>query len=123
MTGTRKKKRTPSRIKYDKKHPIVSIRITPELDYRLKAAKKAGRSIADILKIGLGLIEVKTKGEPDLMVQGYNEGFEFARNMYLVTYKCSVCRGEMEVEYKEEKKAIAEYMRQAGWGHGECVGR
>ena len=54
------KKKSPSRIKYEQRHPTVSFRVTKELYDRLQAVKEAeGLSNTDILKVGVGLLEVR----------------------------------------------------------------
>jgi len=124
----RKKNKSPARDRYEKGHPVISFRVDKELYDRLKAIKKVeGRSMADILKAGLGLIEVKIRTEKEIWQQGYDEGqvngYELAESEYKVTYPCSICGESIEVTTDEEKKAIAEYMREDGWGHADCINR
>ena len=53
-------KKTPSRVKYEQNHPTVSFRVSKELYDMLQAVKKAeGKSNTDVLKAGVGLLEVK----------------------------------------------------------------
>ncbi len=55
-----KARKTPSRIKYEQSHPTVSFRVSKELYDMLQAVKKAeGKSNTDVLKAGVGLLEVK----------------------------------------------------------------
>lgn len=124
----RKKNKPPARDRYEKSHPVISFRVDKELYDRLKAVKKVeGRSMADILKAGLGLIEVKIRTEKEIWQQGYDEGqlngYELAESEYKVTYPCSICGKSIEVTTDEEKKAIATYMREHGWGHADCINR
>jgi len=123
-----KKKRTPSRIRYEQKHPTVSLRVTKELKDGLQAVKEAeGKSITDVLKVGLGLLEVKVAKGKEARRQGYEEGFEKgyeeAKNLYMVTYPCKICRKTIEVMRVKEKEAIKRYMRQHGWAHAACINR
>ena len=125
MKRNRPRSKAPSRVKYEQENPVVSCRVPKELYERLWRAKQAdGRSFADILKIGLGILEVKAKTEQEARQQGFEEGFgegyDYAERRYKVTYRCSVCRKVMEVTEEDEKKAIEQYMREQGWGHGEC---
>ena len=53
--------------------------------------------------------------------QGYDKGWEEARDLYCVTYFCSVCGGLLEVTSDNEKKAVRQYMKEHGWGHSNCV--
>jgi len=123
-----KKKKTPSRVKYEKSHPTVSFRTNKELYDRLQTVKKAeGKSTADVLKVGLGLLEVKVGKEKEARRQGYEEGFEKgyeeAQALYKVTFPCSVCGKAIEVTAKATKEAIKGYMRERGWGHADCINR
>ena len=126
---TKKKKRNPpSREKYERDNPVVSFRVDKELYDRLKAVKKVeGRSMADILKAGLGLFEVKIRKEAEIRQQAYDEGEENGINraveVHAVRYNCVICGKEMIVTTDEEKRAIKRYMREHGWGHAECHDR
>ena len=122
----KKKKRTPSRMKYEQSHPTVSFRVLKELYDRLEVVKKAeGKSTTDVLKVGLGLLEVKVSKEKEARRQGYEQGFEKgyeeAENLYKVTYPCRVCRKMIPVTSPEVKEAIRRYMSEHGWGHTNCL--
>jgi len=70
-------KKTPSRVKYEQKRPTVSFRISKELYDRLQAVKETeGKSTTEVLKVGVGLLEVKVAKEKEARRQGYEEGFE-----------------------------------------------
>ena len=128
MARTKAKGIPPSRKKYEEDNPVVSCRVPKELYNRLRAIKKAeGKSMADVLKAGLGLFEVKVRTEKEVKQEAYEEGqingYELAESEYKVTYPCSICGESIEVTTDEEKKAIAEYMREDGWGHADCINR
>ena len=117
---------SPSRIKYEQANPVVSTRVAREIHSRLRALEQSeGVSMADVLKAGLGLIEVKVRAEHEIRQKAYDQGWEKgiqeACNAFLVTYLCSVCGKEIEVTTDAEKRAIRTYMRQYGWGHADCV--
>ena len=119
------KRKAPSRIKYEQGHPTVSCRVPREIYDRLCEAKEVeGNSFADILKLGLGKLEVRVKklGEDRKQGwdEGYKKGFADAKLRYKVSYRCSVCGQLMEVTSTKEKEAISEYMRERGWAHMEC---
>ena len=123
-----KTRKTPSRVKYEQKHPTVSFRVSKDLYDRLQAVKEAeGKSITDVLKVGVGLLEVKVSKEKEAKRQGYEEGFEKgceeAEELYKVTYPCKVCRRTLVVTSAKEKEAIRRYMLEYGWGHADCVNR
>ena len=59
----------PSRERYERSHPTVSLRVDIDLYGQLKALKeKANLSVADVLKVGL------QKGEP-LVGEAFRNGF------------------------------------------------
>lgn len=123
-----KKKRTPSRIRYEQNHPTVSWRVSKELYDRLQAVKDAeGKSTTDVLKVGVGLLEIKVRKEKKVRDQAYDEGYgdgsRDAEVLYKVTYPCSICGKTLTVMSKKEKDAIKRYMREHGWGHAECIHR
>ena len=119
------KKKSPSRVRYEQAHPTVSCRVPQKVYDRLQAVKEMeGKSFADILKVGLGLLEVRAKGEAEIRKQGYAEGYKKgyaeAEGTYKVTYPCNVCRKVLTVTSTNEKEAIKQYMQENGWGHQEC---
>lgn len=119
---------TPSRSEYERNHPTVSFRITPEMSARLNEIKKAeGKSYAEIMKIGLGLLEVKTAKEMQIRIQGYGEGYKegygAAKSRYRVCYPCRLCGKTISVTGIKEKEAIEKLMPAAGWGHEKCIKR
>jgi hypothetical protein len=89
--------------------------------------KAEGKSMADILKAGLGLYEVKLSAKKEVRQKAYEEGqlngYELAKSEYKVTYPCSICGKLIEVTTEREKKAIRGYMREHKWGHANCVNR
>ena len=123
-----KKKKTPSRVKYEQKRPTVSFRVSKDLDDRLLAVKEAeGKSSTDVLRVGVGLLEVKVRKEKEVRAQaydeGYDEGYKDAEELYKVTYLCKICRKTIEVMSVKEKEAIKGYMREHGWAHARCISR
>jgi hypothetical protein len=123
-----KYKKTPSRVKYEQSHPTVSFRVSKELYDRLQAVKRIeGKSITDILKVGLGLLEVKVRKEEEIRLQAYDKGWEKgiteAEELYSVSYPCIVCGKTIVATSDAEKKAIRKYMREHGWGHADCINR
>jgi hypothetical protein len=124
----KKKRQSPSRVRYEQSHPTVSFRVYKELYDRLEAVKKAeGKSTTDVLGVGVGLLEVKVRKEKEIRDQAYEEGWENgaaeAEELYAVHYSCSVCGKEIVVTTDDEKRAIRTYMREYRWGHANCVKR
>jgi len=121
-----KKAKTPSRVEYEQQHPTVSFRTSRDLYDRLQKVKKAeGKSVADVLRIGVGLLEVQVEQEDRIREEAYEagreQGFGEAYDGYAVEYPCSVCGRQLVVTTKEEKEFIKRKLREAGWGHSDCV--
>jgi len=119
------KRKAPSRAKYEQSHPTVSCRVPKDIYDRLTRAKQADRkSFTDILKVGLGLVEVGVKKQAEARKKGYDEGYKQgyakAEELFKVTYSCNVCGKPMPITSEKEKKAAGELMSNAGWGHIEC---
>ena len=123
--ANKRKKKPPSRIKYEQANPVVSTRVTKAIRSRLRELEQSeGVSMADVIKAGLGLIEIKVRAEEEVRREaddkGWERGNEEASNLYAVTYPCSKCGKEMTVYTDEEKKAIRKFMISSGWHHGDC---
>ena len=77
-----------------------------------------------VLKIGLGILEVRVKEEAEVREQGYakghRKGYAEAERLFKVTYPCSVCRETLTVTSRDEKEAIRQYMQEHRWGHIAC---
>jgi len=120
-----KKRKLPSRERYEKNKPVVSFRVPKEVYDKLQAVtKKTGMSRTDILKVGLGLIKVKIRTEEEIRKEIYDdvlvEGHTLAVERFMVVYQCSECGRPIELDSPEEKKAAAQYMTEHGWRHSEC---
>jgi hypothetical protein len=119
---TKKRKKTPSREKYEVKRPTFSFRIYEELKARIQEVKKVeGISNTNIVEAGVGLFEVKNRKEKEVRDQAYEEGYEEAKNLYMVTYPCEICGKMIEVMSTKQREAIRRYMLKYGWGHADCV--
>lgn len=119
------RRKAPSRVRYERGHPTVSCRIPRAVYNRLREVKEVeGQSFADILKIGLGILEVQVKEEAEVREQGhtkgYKRGYAAAERLYKVTYPCNVCREMLTVTDRDEKEAIKRYMQEHRWGHSTC---
>ena len=122
---SKKKRKPPSREKYERENRVISFRAPKEIFASLQEVKdKEGRSYLDIIKVGLGRLEVRLRAEKEVRQIAYDEGWEKgvteAMDLYTVTYPCSVCGREIEVTTDEEKDDIRVCMRNHGWGHAEC---
>jgi len=111
----KKKHEPPAKHKYDKSHPIVSIRVDLDLKKKLEEINQtSGKSVGDILREAVGAQGKSTK-------KAYEVGFAEARRTYGVRYRCAVCGGVILMGTDAEKEAAAQFMREHRWGHGKCV--
>ena len=121
----KRSQKPPSRVKYEESHPTVSCRVPRETYERLQAIKeKQGKSFADILRIGMGILKAKAKKEGEVREEayseGYDDGYREAKQEFKVTYPCSVCGKTITLNSEGEKEAASGYMEEYGWGHAEC---
>jgi hypothetical protein len=110
----KKKQPPPSKIKYDKSHPTISIRVSQDLKKQLDEIKEmSGKSVGDILREAVGVQSKSVKN-------AWNRGHSLAKSKYGVWYKCSVCGGNILIESNDAKKDAGKLMREAGWRHSSC---
>ncbi len=110
----KKKQPPPAKIKYDKSHPIISIRVSEDLKKQLDEIREmSGKSVGDILREAVGVQSKSIKN-------AWNRGYGSAKGNYGVRYKCSVCGGNILIESANAKQAAAKYMREHGWKHDKC---
>ena len=127
-----RKRISPSRQRYETNNPVISIRVPKELYQKLVEVRQTTRqSWTDLLRVALRLqAPVLTPRKPSqkeleeeferCFTMAYDEGEADAKREYLVTYRCSVCSGPIDIEHAQEKQAAAQYMHDAGWGHAKC---
>ena len=128
MSKVKKQESTSSKIKYDEQHPTVSFLIDKELyDQLMTVKEKEGKSTVDVLKIGLGVLTVKAREESAIREAAYEEGFcdgfVQAEDLFKITFQCHVCKETIDVTDESVKEDIKRYMKEAGWGHKDCVDR
>ncbi len=111
----KKKQPPPAKMKYDKSHPIISIRVSQDFKKQLDEIKEmSGKSIGDILREAMDVQSKSTKN-------AWKQGYALAKVNYGVQYKCYVCGGKILIDSAEQRKAAAIYMREHGWRHGGCA--
>ena len=132
VAKNRSRKIAPSRQRYEENNPVISGRVPKEVHQKLLEIRQVtGQSWADFLKVALRLqapvLIPRKPSEKELeeeyergFTMGYDEGEADAKREYLVTYRCSVCKGPIDIEHAEVKRAAAQYMHDAGWGHSKC---
>jgi len=111
------KKKSPSRIKYEQNNPTVSARVPKETREKLLVAlRKLDMSLTDALKVLAGELEVKVIPIDEARRQGYEE----ARNLYMVTCPCDVCGKPVAITSPKAKEVVSKYMAKYGLGHAKC---
>jgi len=78
---------------------------------------------ATVLLLGRDLAELRRFEETlrKRYQEGYQRGWNEAKDRYCVTYHCRVCGGVLEVTSDAEKAVVKRAMREQGWGHSSCV--
>ena len=111
------KGKQPSRKKYEEENPTVSARLPKEeRDKLLVVLRSLGLSLANLLVSFADEYEVKVVPLDEARRAGYEE----AKNLYMVTFPCRICRGVISITSPKSKEAAAQYMREHGWGHAKC---
>lgn len=114
----KKKQRSPSRDRYEKKKPTFSARVTRETHERLcEVLPKLGMSRADALGILAGKLEIKAIPVDEARRQGYEE----AKKLYSITYRCCVCGKPIVITNPGTKMAVSRFLITHGWGHKKCI--
>lgn len=114
-------KKPPSRIKYEKTHPVVTIRVSLDIYDRLQERRRNGQSYADILRIGVEKQEaynaplLKKIDELELEVLEAEETIE----RRTITYPCYVCNRLLKVESEEAKEVCRRALR-GRFRHSTC---
>lgn len=54
----------------------------------------------------------------------WDEGYDKGMKDWMIRYPCSICGRMVEVKPGGDcHKAVKRYMKEQGWGHGECHDR
>ena len=112
-----KRRKSPSREKYEKENPTVSARLAKETRNRLRAVPaKLAMSLSAALKVLAGDLEVKVRPTDEARQAGYEE----AKNRYMVTFPCDVCGKPVAITSPKAKEVVSKYMAKYGLGHAKC---
>ena len=97
LRGGKRRAPSPSRLRYDAKNPVLSLRLTAGLRAVLDDLRSKGDvSIADILRTGLGLMSPPIE-------EAYNNGVGFAlAEVYLRV--CYDCEDEVMAFFRQQQK-------------------
>jgi flagellar biosynthesis/type III secretory pathway protein FliH len=132
----RSKHRSPSRVRYAKKHPSLTVHFDEETYARVLALRaRTGLTLNQLVRQALGSLEThvdkiheqgRRQGEAEGRRAGLEEGNQqgrvAARSAWKLTYPCSGCGKPMAIRVggPEAKRAIETLIDQ-GWGHEECL--
>jgi hypothetical protein len=80
----------PSRIRYEKTHPVVTIRVRPDEFKKLQEFRLAGQSYADTFRVGLGVQETNLRPLLDRLSDVEVENLRFEDDL-------ARCKEELEL--------------------------
>lgn len=108
------KRKPPSRIRYEKDHPVIPIRVDKETHQKIKAIQdKTGKSLASIIKESLGLQETSAE-------EAYKKGYQNALQEYKFSFHCGVCKEEIVLSNSHPSvEVIRERLKTIK--HGNCT--
>jgi hypothetical protein len=52
----------------------------------------------------------------------YKQGYKEAESHYKISYGCSICGRQVDIDTAEEKEFAKLYMEHDGWAHARCIG-
>ncbi len=117
----------PSRIRYEKTHPVVSFRVKIDYYKRLKSLlKDTDRSIGDFFREALGVQEtnyakMERKAELKGFRRGKKEGYKKGKEDWNIWFYCNVCGEVIWIRPSDNAhEHIIKYMKEVGWGHAKC---
>ena len=130
-TKPKSRHKPPSRIRYEMKNPVFSIRMPQEFHEDFKAfAKKLGLSRRKFMAIALkkqkaDYSKVYNKGYNEGFDDGYKEGHRVGNNKgkkdWGIQFPCARCGGlEYIPQNSDCHQAIKEFLKEHGWGHTQC---
>jgi predicted DNA-binding protein len=108
----------PSRLRYESKNPVVSIRVPQALKERLETLRIVhGKSVGTLLR------EALERQEPALaeaVRRGEERGFQQAVDAHAVKFPCKRCGIEILAEGEGIHAAIRQFLSDEGWHHTDC---
>lgn len=106
--------RPPSRVRYDRDHPVLGTRVAKaDYDEVKKFLAKNHWTLAKFMRVVVRQEETK-------YMEAFRRGYAKARDRYSVTYSCGKCGGAIVVDSEAEKDAAAVAFETQGWAHSEC---
>jgi len=108
-------KKPPSRVRYEKSHPIVSARLRMNHYKKLKKILETEeKRFAQFVRDAIDKSETEYSNAYEL---GYYNGTEDSE----IWFYCSICGEKMPIiPNSESHKALLQYMDEHDWGHISC---
>jgi len=112
----------PSRVRYEREHPIISFRLSKSLKESLEALQGDEESYTDVIK---KLIENNKEYLEDIRKrkyeEGYNTGFKEAKKKYRIWYNCADCGTEqILLPNTRAHSDIIAHLKKDRWVCDEC---
>lgn len=110
---------SPSKIRYQERNPMISVRLTKPLRDILDIAR-GEMSYSKFIQV---LLLKKTDDFNRVIIKNaYNKGYANARLQYEIIYPCASCgKPATIVPGGEVHEDIKKYLKDEGWVHGECI--
>lgn len=130
MVRGRVKHKPPSRVKYERDHPVISCRVPKEVYSEFQNIREAtGKSVADILKESVGIQEAKLEEIYDrahkdtweiAFEEGREEGREEGKKFELAV--CSKCGKPLfwDLNEPKQRELLAKAINKFGFVHKGC---
>ena len=126
-TKPKPRHKPPSRIKYEKKNPVFSIRMPQEFHDEFQTlAEELGMSRREFMAVALKKQKINYKRAHN---QGYNKGYnighkagyEKGKQDWGVQFPCKICDELAYIQPNSDcHRAVIEFLRERGWVHEEC---
>lgn len=110
---------SPSKIRYQERNPMISVRLTKPLRELLDLARgDKGYSKFIQALLSKKLLEL----DQVILKNSYNKGYAKARLHYEITYPCATCGQPVTISPGgEDHEDVKKYLKDEGWVHGECI--
>ena len=121
-TKNKKSKRVPpSRFRYEKSNPTISVRVSQEIKEQLQELKiTTGFSMSDILKVGLDKMKPDAEASYERgLSDGYEMGYQGGKEQFEVMATCWGCGKAHVPVVGETMKAVAA-QKLTGWCPKSC---
>jgi len=114
MVIGRNKHKPPSRLRYERAHPTISLRVDLDTYEKLRGIQdRSGKSLAALIKECLGLREASVN-------DSYEKGYRDAEDRHKFSFPCSICGGEIAISNDHHSAEVVR-AKLKDFGHSGCV--